>query len=300
MKGQTVSPHSCVVCGSEIAPRLDSALYHCRECGYWGSDFAPAPADTSSSALNEAHRHAALAGLRSANSRTVLRVLERHAPLAGARLCDIGCAYGWFLKTAQDCGVEAIGIEPEAPVAEAARRDGLKVRSGFFPDCLTDDEQFEIITFNDVLEHLAEIDRVLDACHRHLAPGGLLSIVIPSSRGSVFRLSCTLSRIRMRRPLDRLWQRDFSCPHVHYFNAGNLEALLKRHGFELLHSQDLPSLQLKGLWHRLRMDANAKLLPSLAVWASIVMLYPVLRVTPSDILFQIYRRTNDDVTASGG
>src|SRR6266699_2819753 len=105
MKGQTVSPHSCVVCGSEVAPRLDSALYHCRECGYWGSDFAPAPAEASRSALNETHRRAALAGLRNANSRTILRVLGRHAPLAGARLCDIGCAYGWFLKTAQDCGV---------------------------------------------------------------------------------------------------------------------------------------------------------------------------------------------------
>jgi SAM-dependent methyltransferase len=293
-----VSQRSCIVCGSKMAPRLDSALYHCPKCGYWGSEFTPASADASRSALDEAHRRSALAGLRSANSQTILRVLGRHAPLAGARLCDIGCAYGWFLKTAQDCGVEALGIEPEAPVADAARRDGLHVRSGLFPDCLTDDEQFDIITFNDVLEHLPEIDRVLAACHRHLAPGGLLSIVIPSTRGSVFRLSCMLSRTGMRRPLDRLWQRDFSCPHVHYFNAGNLETLLKRHGFAQLHSQGLPSLQLHGLWHRLRMDANAKLLPSLAAWASMVMLYPVLRVTPSDTLFQIYRRSPDDVTPS--
>lgn len=300
MKGQTVSPHLCVACGSELAPRLDSALYHCRKCGYWMSDFAPAPADATSSALNEAHRRAALAGLRNANSQTILRVLGRHAPLVGARLCDIGCAYGWFLKAAQDCGIEAMGIEPEAPVADEARREGLHVRSGFFPDCLTDEEQFEIITFNDVLEHLSEIDLVLKSCHRHLVTRGLLSIVIPSSKGSVFRLSCTLSRIGMRHPLDRLWQRDFSCPHVHYFNAANLKTLLKRHGFDLLHSQDLPSLQLKGLWHRLRMDASAKLLPSLAAWACMAMLYPALRVTPSDILFQIYRRTDEDLTASGG
>jgi 2-polyprenyl-3-methyl-5-hydroxy-6-metoxy-1,4-benzoquinol methylase len=300
MNGPTASPHSCIVCRSEIAQRLDSALYHCRECGYWTSDFEPMPADASISALNEAHRRAALAGLRSANSQTILGLLGRHASLAGARLCDIGCAYGWFLKAAQDCRAEAMGIEPEAPVADEARREGLQVRNGFFPDCLTDVEQFEIVTFNDVLEHLSEIDLVLEACHRHLVPGGLLSIVIPSSRGSVFRLSCMLSRIGMRRPLDRLWQRDFSCPHVHYFNAANLEALLKRHGFELLHSQDLPSLQLKGLWHRLRMDANARLLPSLAAWACMALLYPLLRVTPSDILCQIYRTTNHNITTSRG
>jgi 2-polyprenyl-3-methyl-5-hydroxy-6-metoxy-1,4-benzoquinol methylase len=247
--------------------------------------------------LNEAHRRTALAGLRSANSRTILHVLGQHAPLAHARLCDIGCAYGWFLKAAQDCGVKAMGIEPEAPVAEAARREGLRVLSGFFPDCLVNEEQFEIITFNDVLEHLAEIQLVLEACRRHLVPGGLLSIVIPSSRGSVFRLSRILSRMGMRRPFDRLWQRDFSCPHVHYFNADNLKLLLEGHGFELQHSQDLRSLQLTGLWHRLRMDANAKLLPSFAAWASLALLYPLLRVTPSDILFQFYRRTNDDVNS---
>jgi len=297
MKGRNVSPHECIVCGSETAPRLDSGLYYCRQCGYWGSEFAPQA--ESRSTLNEEHRRAALAGLRSVNSQTILRVLGRHIPLAGAKLCDIGCAYGWFLKKAKERGVEGLWIEPEAPVASAARAEGLHVRSGFFPDCLTDEEQFEIVTFNDVLEHLADVDLVLEACHRHLVPGGLLSIVIPSSQGSVFRLSCTLARMRMRRPLDRLWQRDFSCPHVHYFNSGNLEALLKRHGFEVLHSQGLPSLQLKGLWHRLRMDAKAKLLPSLAAWACMAMLYPLLRVTASDILFQIYRRNNDDLTASG-
>jgi hypothetical protein len=48
------------------------------------------------------------------------------------------------------------------------------------------------------------------------------------------------------------------------------------------------------------MDADAKRLPSLAAWACMAMLYPLLRVTASDILFQIYRRTNDDVTASSG
>ncbi len=273
-----------------MAPRLDPALWRCRECGYWQSSFPAATAAANRSAIDEERRFQALAGLRTANSRTVFRVLAGYAPLTGARLCDIGCAYGWFLKTAKEYGVEAIGIEPESAVAEAARAQGVQVRSGFFPDCLNGDERFEIITFNDVLEHLPEIDRVLEACHRHLEARGLLSIVIPSSRGCVFRLGGMLARLGIRGPLDRLWQRDFSCPHIHYFNAKNLETLLKRHGFELLHSQSLPSLRLRGLWSRLRMDANAKLLPSLAGWTGMVLLSPLLRITPSDILFQVYRR----------
>jgi SAM-dependent methyltransferase len=273
-----------------MAPRLDPALWRCRECGYWQSSFPATALEANRSAIDEERRFAALAGLRTANSQTIFRVLARYAPLAGARLCDIGCAYGWFLKTAKDFGVEAVGIEPESAVAEAARTQGLNVRTGVFPDCLSDDERFEIITFNDVLEHLQDIDRVLDACRAHLVARGLLSIVIPSSRGSVFRLGSALARLGVRGPWDRLWQRDFSCPHIHYFNATNLATLVQRHGFEVVYSQSLPSLRLKGLWSRLRMDTSAKFLPSLASWTGMVLLSPLLRVTPSDILFQVYRR----------
>lgn len=273
-----------------MTPRLDPALWRCRECGYWQLSFPAATVVANRSAIDEERRFRALSELRTANSRTVFRVLARYAPLTGARLCDVGCAYGWFLKAAQDYGVLAVGIEPEAAVADAARAQGLHVRSGFFPDCVADDERFDIITFNDVLEHQPEIDRVLEACRAHLVPRGLLSIVIPSSRGTVYRLGCALARLGIRGPLDRLWQRDFSCPHIHYFNAANLETLLQRRGFELLHSQSLPSLRLRGLWSRLRMDANAKLLPSFAGWTGMVLLSPLLRISPSDILFQVYRR----------
>jgi 2-polyprenyl-3-methyl-5-hydroxy-6-metoxy-1,4-benzoquinol methylase len=290
---QAVLLHSCVVCKSETVSRRDPALWRCRTCGYWGSIFPAAAVDANRSAIDEERRIAALAGLRTANSQTIFRALARHVPLAGARLCDVGCAYGWFLKTAEEFGVRGLGIEAEAPVADAAQGQGVNVRTGFFPDCLSDNERFEIITFNDVLEHLPEIDRVLEVCHRHLVARGLLSIVIPSSRGSVFRLGGALARVGIRGPWDRLWQRDFSCPHVHYFNATNLAALVQRHGFELLDSQSLPSLRIKGLWSRLRMDANSKFLPSLAGWTGMVLLSPLLRVTPSDILFQIYRRTEE-------
>jgi hypothetical protein len=42
------------------------------------------------------------------------------------------------------------------------------------------------------------------------------------------------------------------------------------------------------------MDGTAKLLPSLAAWTGMVVLYPVLRILPSDVMLQVYRKRENE------
>jgi 2-polyprenyl-3-methyl-5-hydroxy-6-metoxy-1,4-benzoquinol methylase len=140
------------------------------------------------------------------------------------------------------------------------------------------------------LEHIPRPRDVLVKCREHLRPNGLLAITVPSSRGLFYRLSVALRRIGLRGPYDRMWQRQFYTPHVSYFHETNLRTLSEGCGFKLIHSEALRSVQLSGLWGRLRCDTQAPVLFSATVYLGVVLLAPLLRVVPSDCLFQVYQR----------
>ncbi|MDR2533160.1 MAG: class I SAM-dependent methyltransferase [Tannerellaceae bacterium] len=53
-------------------------------------------------------------------------------------IVEVGCARGLFLKTAQQHGLIAEGIEPDAELSKEARQAGLAVYTNFFPDCNAD------------------------------------------------------------------------------------------------------------------------------------------------------------------
>src|SRR6202012_3639703 len=101
----------------EMTAHLDADLGRCVHCKYQCSTFVNDEAlgdelVRSATRLNEAHRRQALESLRRRNAETIVGVLARLRCLAGARLCDIGCGYGWFLSEAERHGITAQGIEP--------------------------------------------------------------------------------------------------------------------------------------------------------------------------------------------
>jgi hypothetical protein len=114
-------------------------------------------------------------------------------------------------------------------------------------------------------------------------------VALPTSAGIVFRAASLLRRFGIRGPLDRLWQRGYPSPHLHYFQAANLRQLVERFGLEHLYSQSLPAWELGGLWARLRMDESQAVWKAVLAWGALVLAYPLLRCLPSDILLQVYR-----------
>jgi len=106
---------------------------------------------------------------------------------AGARtVLDVGCGRGGFgtsLRSAYGSDVRLVGLEPVPDQAAAARASGDwdAVHVGYFPDDLPGDEgPFDLVVFNDVLEHMVDPWHALRACHDHLRPGGRVLATIPS------------------------------------------------------------------------------------------------------------------------
>jgi SAM-dependent methyltransferase len=214
--------------------------------------------------------------------------MQRWQEPRGRALLDVGCAHGWFLKAASGRGYETTGVEPDAGMVALARMAGLDVRSGFFPDALEPETVFDVITFNDVFEHLPDVDAALDACRERLRKGGLVVLNIPNSGGAVFRVASLLDRIGIRGPLDRLWQKDFPSPHLSYFNPDCLAALMRLHGFRELYRGELATVELQGLWQRLRYDRTSSLPASLLTWLGVSLAFPVLHLLTSDISLLVF------------
>ncbi len=238
----------------------------------------------------EENRAAGLKQLRLKNFHQILDHLEAYSSLENQSICDVGCAYGWFLEAATQRGMKAVGIEPEASVALQGIAQGLQIKIGYFPDDLEPEAVYDAIIFNDSLEHLPHLPKIFQACHQRLNPGGKLIINIPNSEGVFFKIAEKLVQWGYPQPWERMWQKHYPFPHLIYVNPQNLEQYVTPYGFKLLESKTLASIQVRGLWQRLRMDQSLPWMITVILYVGLLLIYPLIRQCPSDILLQIYQK----------
>jgi len=282
---------NCAVCKSAMRAEVTSWHGACRSCGYENATFAPTINDSSAhEAVDESRREDGLRLLRTENFKVVLSHIEAAGRFQKpARLLDVGCAHGWFLKEAS-ARFSVLGLEPDEYIAQQTIQDGLPVRTGYFPDVLHEDETFDVIVFNDVFEHLPDVHAAMRACHAHLAPSGLLVLNLPSSRGFFYRLAKLMARFSMKGPFERMWQKDLPSPHLHYFGPDNLAKLAAQFGFQLNREFHLDTIKLDGLWPRLRFVKGTPVLLSAIQYLFIAALIPVLSVLPKDAHVAIFQK----------
>jgi SAM-dependent methyltransferase len=100
----------------------------------------------------------------------------------GAAVLEIGCGPGGFLsKLAQlrQCDVAGVEINPQA--IEEARRAGLRIHNEDLYDFAEwADAAFDVVCAFQVLEHIAEPGRFLDAIDRMARPGATIILAVPN------------------------------------------------------------------------------------------------------------------------
>jgi len=281
--------NSCPVCSGILAPGVQTWHYKCETCFYEKGDLQPTINDSSSHELiNEADRETGLRDVRVSNFDKLLGVISKLKPTGGT-LVDVGCAHGWFVEAAM-MTFDVLGVEPDEVVFNSTAAKGLPVRRGYFPDALEASETFDVIVFNDVIEHIPSIDKVLTACHERLNEGGLLVLNLPSSDGVFYKLSRLFGRIGKFGFFERLWQKDLPSPHVHYFNSRNLSALLKKRNFAVIESGNLPTLGLEGLYTRISYTGKLGAISRVLIYCTVATALPILRLLPSDIIYIVAKK----------
>jgi SAM-dependent methyltransferase len=100
------------------------------------------------------------------------RVLERHATVL-----EVGCAKGYFVKSARAFGLETWGVDVSKYAIEHAHPAAVPYVAEFDGhDLPYADESFDAVVSWEVLEHIEKVDlpHVITEMHRVLKPGGLL------------------------------------------------------------------------------------------------------------------------------
>lgn len=125
----------------------------------------------------------------------ILKSLLRLTPIYGERedfnrmylgnikpgkLLGVGCGSGARLVYLAELGWHVEGQEVDPICAAIAEQNGMKVHLGSLDSLNLPAESYDAIVMNHVIEHVSEPVKLLTACHRLLAPGGLLISVTPN------------------------------------------------------------------------------------------------------------------------
>jgi SAM-dependent methyltransferase len=137
-------------------------------------------------------------------------------------LVDVGAGPGLLVAVAQRRGWDARGLDLNAWAADFAREElGVQVDVGSLEDAELDQESVAAVTMMDLLEHVADADRLIEEVARVTRPGGALAILTPDAGSLATRV------------LGRRWPEVQRAPeHTVLYSARGLGAMVRRHGFE--------------------------------------------------------------------
>lgn len=154
-----------------------------------------------------------------------IRTLKALKPCG--RLLDIGTHGGFFLRMARGQEWDLYGVEPSPSHAALAREKfGLNVRCGYLEEGTFPEEFFDIVTMIDVLEHITQPLRVLQAVRQLLKRDGVLFLKVPNVRWNFlkYRILAKLLRLEHFNIFD-------SREHVVHYSTATLTAILQKAGF---------------------------------------------------------------------
>jgi GT2 family glycosyltransferase/2-polyprenyl-3-methyl-5-hydroxy-6-metoxy-1,4-benzoquinol methylase len=121
--------------------------------------------------------------------RVVANLLQKHTTIGDKRYLDIGCAYGGFLVAFAEQGAQVTGIDNDQALLNLAKYNlmdnhldvRLLARDATRASDLTKfHASFDIITCNDVIEHVADPQALLRNISDMLASNGLAYFEIPN------------------------------------------------------------------------------------------------------------------------
>lgn len=161
-----------------------------------------------------------------------LRHFETAVPgWAGLDVLDLGCAGGFMAEALARRGATVTGIDPAAQAVAAARAhaaaEGLAIRydTGAGEALPYPDAAFDAVVCVDVLEHVADLDAVLDEVTRVLRPGGWF-LFDTINTGWLARLIVVVGAERVLRMLPR-----GTHDPAKFIADTDLRARLERRGF---------------------------------------------------------------------
>ena len=166
----------------------------------------------------------AQAGWRLEKAARQVREMRERTGLAAGRVLDVGSGYGFFRVALGEAGYRHDGVEVSEHAREVARRTfGMNTHGGTLEEHLQEWEaRYDAVTMFDLIEHLADPQRLVAQAAHVLAPGGVLGIKTPN-------LDCPEAEVFGAH------YHSLKREHLAYFSADSLTAMASGAGLELVH-----------------------------------------------------------------
>ena len=136
---------------------------------------------------------------------------------AGKTILDYGCGAGDFLQHMQNNGYDVTGMEPNEKANKISKS---KIGDNNMVNVELKDinRKFDVITMWHVLEHIPNLNEILEQLKQHLNPGGTLIIAVPN------HLSYDANYY------GKLWAAYDVPRHLWHFNPESLQLLVNKFG----------------------------------------------------------------------
>lgn len=170
---------------------------------------------------------------------------------SNARVLDVGSGTGGVAEIVNSGKNNSVlCIEPDPLRADSAKSKGLSVYTGPFDENFVDFHgEFDVITFGDVLEHIADPGKMLSIAKRCLSPGGVIILSVPNVAHWTLRVRLLIGRF------DYTETGIMDATYLRWFTQKTLVTLLANQGFEvfnLRHSAGLWMPEYRVIPYRIR------------------------------------------------
>jgi len=124
--------------------------------------------------------------------REIVRMLQQFKPLAGKRVLDVGCGYGGMMICLAEQGAEVVGVEIDGERAQMgkARLAELGIKAECYESDVCEPGKaeslgtFDLITCQDVIEHVMDPTLMIQTVSKMLRPGGVIYLQMPNKWGA--------------------------------------------------------------------------------------------------------------------
>jgi SAM-dependent methyltransferase len=154
--------------------------------------------------------------------------VERFGLDADSLLIELASNDGYLLQHVAARGIPALGVEPAANVAEAARERGIETVVAFFgrelaTRLVAEGRRADLLVANNVLAHVPDLNDFVSGMQLVLAPRGVITIEFPH-----------IARLIAENQFDTIYHEHFS-----YFSFLTAQTVLRAHGLQVFDVEEL-------------------------------------------------------------
>lgn len=255
MYNTLITIKKCPICGSSATVKLFDAvdyfstketfpIYDCQDCGfrftnnfpsediigkYYDSPDYISHSDSKKGLINQLYHFFRKRMLKKkVNMITKITSKSETNRLQSIRLLDLGCGTGYFLNEAKNKGFTVSGIEKDEKAREyAISHFGLNIK-GEESLWNINNESFDVISLWHVLEHMQNLNEVVEKLNNILKTNGILILALPNHH------SYDAKRYK------RYWAAYDIPRHLWHFSPDTVEKLLNKHQFKIIKQKTMP------------------------------------------------------------